>query len=331
MASRKLTQARRIGLLIVPSEAAAAWTEAALEAARTLGWAAEIFLDRFPAELTGPALLATESWPDLQAFAPDDLIVIVPDTDDALATAQWVHVEGERLRYVSHRFAEASMAAAVAGQVISAGVEEIHIPGLGVIRRAGEPRLRRRSSPSPVSIYDAVPPPIGATAIWPLDLFQFPGGRPDRSHEIDLTGRARVVLFGPYIELPAGRWRMTFDFEVASAKVVPLRIEWGSLNGETITSEKIRNSGRYRVVLERDWPGIEPAEIRLYLDHAVFDGQLKPLQCEVTRVVPQAPTAAASPSSVESGDDPHSPKNEVSPDSETGAPDAQQVTGQQAA
>ena len=51
---------------------------------------------------------------------------------------------------------------------------------------------------------------------WPLALFTCP----DTEHwrePIDLTGPARVIMYGPYLHLPAGQWVARVEFEIDGA------------------------------------------------------------------------------------------------------------------
>jgi hypothetical protein len=51
---------------------------------------------------------------------------------------------------------------------------------------------------------------------WPRETFctADQGGLPS-SGPLDLTGRARVIFYGPYLNLPPGRWTATATFEVS--------------------------------------------------------------------------------------------------------------------
>jgi hypothetical protein len=51
---------------------------------------------------------------------------------------------------------------------------------------------------------------------WPLDLFIRLDNRPPRA-PFELTGPARVLLFGPYLHLPVGDWVVRFEFEIDGA------------------------------------------------------------------------------------------------------------------
>src|SRR5579859_2657422 len=50
---------------------------------------------------------------------------------------------------------------------------------------------------------------------WPRNLFRW-GDVPDDEcpEQMDVTGQARVLAFGPFVELQAGDWRAVISYEV---------------------------------------------------------------------------------------------------------------------
>jgi hypothetical protein len=49
---------------------------------------------------------------------------------------------------------------------------------------------------------------------WPRDMFLASSDGPAYVGDVDLVGRARYIVWGPYLCLPAGAWRATIQFEV---------------------------------------------------------------------------------------------------------------------
>ncbi|MDE3177267.1 MAG: hypothetical protein KGM15_14285 [Pseudomonadota bacterium] len=52
--------------------------------------------------------------------------------------------------------------------------------------------------------------------IWPPELFYRQDGRAARS-AFDLTGPARILFYGPYMQLPIGNWIVRVEFEIDEA------------------------------------------------------------------------------------------------------------------
>lgn len=290
MAARRLVEPTRIGVLVPPSFFASAWIDAITSAARERGWLSDVFLDRLPADWASAprVVLVTEAWPDLLSFEPTHLAVLVPAVDDAVGHAKWGDSVIERLRHVSHRLSEASVAVQRADLVVEASAATIDLFDLGPVSsgQTGRPDAGPVGADAPLNLFCSLPPKVGASAVWPLDLFTMPTATltPEGALRMDITGRSRVLIYGPYIELPPGVWEVTFTFAVSSTNSVPFRFEWGSPHGEVIVSEKVSVSGIYEIALRRTWDAIEPAEIRIYLDHAIFDGQFDVIACRVARV-----------------------------------------------
>jgi hypothetical protein len=116
----------------------------------------------------------------------------------------------------------------------------------------------------------------GGAGWWSRDLFSY-GDRPDETcpELIDVTGRARILVFGPYLTLPAGRWRATVEFELCrdSAKR-PYLIEFGA--GADFSRVETRATGAQRatVSVEHQFAAPAPVEIRIWLARAAFHGSL---------------------------------------------------------
>lgn len=179
------------------------------------------------------------------------------------------------------------------GDVVDARAIEITVPGLGAIRRiAGPdagPRRALNATPDTLAIYDAMPPTTGLAAVWPLSLFfdlSGPiGAKADMG--IDLTGRARFILFGPYIDLPRGHWGVTFRFRFEGQSGVKphVSLDWGTQSSFVSQEFTLGASGWYEIKLERTWRSVEPAEFRLQLLRANFHGVLFDARIMVERLV----------------------------------------------
>lgn len=130
--------------------------------------------------------------------------------------------------------------------------------------------------------------------VWTPDLFTFPEGE----GAIDLTGRARIVVHGPYRVLEPGFWRIRVKVGVETEGFsVPLRFEWGGADDVTGETVHIKTPGLYEMSLDYDWPNGGHAALRLWVAQPVFAGRLRFLGAEVERLQDQSPPNQSSQSS----------------------------------
>jgi hypothetical protein len=102
---------------------------------------------------------------------------------------------------------------------------------------------------------------------------------------IDVTGPARILVFGPYAQLAPGRWRVTARFEVsAEAATRSYYVEFGQ--GADFEGVMLHPSGAgvYEMSLERTLAGKTTVELRLWLARAAFRGSLRFLQATAERL-----------------------------------------------
>lgn len=129
--------------------------------------------------------------------------------------------------------------------------------------------------------------PAHPEAMWTPALFSsdsriVPGGAPG---QLDLTGRPRYLISGPYIVLPAGRWRATYrlTFDEKGSRI-RFRIDWGTV--ENYVSEEFTpgRAGVFEVVQEYDWAEPAPCELRVIVTEGVFDGRMTFSGAQVSRI-----------------------------------------------
>lgn len=107
--------------------------------------------------------------------------------------------------------------------------------------------------------------------------------------ELDITGRPRILVYGPYLALPPGRWRARVRFLVdATAANKEFRLDWGAPHDFVSLPVTPPHAGVFEMDLERDWPTVDLGEVRLWLMEGAFDGVLHFLGAEVTYVGPVA-------------------------------------------
>ncbi|MDP3403358.1 MAG: hypothetical protein Q8S03_01635 [Brevundimonas sp.] len=92
---------------------------------------------------------------------------------------------------------------------------------------------------------------------------------------LDVTGRPRMLVWGPYVALPAGIWRAVIRFSVdASAAGRQFRIDWGTRTAcisEYVTPGR---PGQYEIALDWAFEETDAAEIRVILTEGCFTGTL---------------------------------------------------------
>jgi hypothetical protein len=118
--------------------------------------------------------------------------------------------------------------------------------------------------------------------VWEPDLFFTNEDRADGRlrpavRPIDVTGRARILIFGPYINLPPGAWSATivtaFSAETAGNSFV---VEVTA--GVQLGYERVQPAGEQVIEINLQFTIDEsisqPVEIRLISERAAFDGRL---------------------------------------------------------
>lgn len=277
----------RLAILLLPSAEAEQWSAAFRTAAQAAGWSYLTSISE--ASESGPAILATVIAAEIEAFTPDHRTVIHAPLPALIAHLDQ-GLEASTLRAAAFHLSRAAEIATLADQVIMPGERQVTLPGLGTVKLTGDAPCIP-SAPievNPLAIYETLPPPTGSRAEWPLRLFEIPEAvspSDNATPRLDISGLNRVFVFGPYIDLPPGRWAATFGFTLdTQGSSVPLHFEWGPDGDSTIAQERIRQPGVYEITLAREWTTPNPAEFRIYTQHPVFSGMLEPIGCEIHRV-----------------------------------------------
>lgn len=274
----------RLCVLITPSAAGIAWREAFAARAAQLGWTVGDFAIEDQIDTAG--LVFAHSRDQMLAFPCSQRAVIIDTTatdpeDPGLPAAP------DALIYRSQVLVQAELAAADGATVLNAARYTLNLPVMGVVeRREGAPyRIHPSVAESPLALFDDLAP--GTSATWGPRWFAYTSGYdgPEDAPMIDLTGRMRPVVHGPYIHLPAGRWRVDLRFTVDPERGhAPLLFEWGSGIEFCRLMTEIHQPGTYAVSLDRIWPVGEAAQLRIWPAHPVFQGLFGFQGCRVTRI-----------------------------------------------
>lgn len=278
----------RVCVVFLPSPVQAEWRLAFVQMAQAEGWSSyeqgqdvpsrsqqrtNIFINCFDADVA-------------ETYEPTVSVVVTESPDRALsaAMAEFGLDYEAALALTSMRFAKAAVLVENGAAVASATDPRIEIDGLGWVEqtRVCDGSL---ADASPIAFFSKLPLMPGTSATWPLALFHHAtvdSGRPIRTPCHDLTGRARPLLFGPYLPLPPGRWRTTVRFALYHASApVHLRFEWGGGAASSTEQYVLTEPGKYEISLEEHWPTVSPAELRIYLERAIFDGEFIVESCAV--------------------------------------------------
>ncbi len=118
--------------------------------------------------------------------------------------------------------------------------------------------------------------------VWEPDLFFTNEGGADGPPQpaigpIDVTGRARILIFGPYINLPRGPWSATI-VAAFSAETAGNSFVFEITAGTQLGYERVQPAGEQVVEINLqftiDDSISQPIEMRLISERAAFDGRL---------------------------------------------------------
>ncbi len=125
------------------------------------------------------------------------------------------------------------------------------------------------------------------SAVWsgPVLTWQKPPTHAGGFSSLDLTGRPRIIVYGPYFDMPQGRWKAVFTLSVDDyASRYLFRADWGGI--EDFISQEFRpqRPGVFEIEMVYDWatPGV--CEFRLLVMEGVFHGEISLSDLVVSRV-----------------------------------------------
>lgn len=296
-----MTSAHRLCVLQFPSPTEIAWTTAIRAHAESLGWTVHDLAvpSEWPASPGRSAVYFTTGIHGAEALDPTHWIVLTENTSTSaglvsgvLGVSQYSHAS---LVHTSIRLALSAKFASqnVQVEVLDARALWLDLPGLGRVEREAVDELDIETPEQrPLQIFDRLPIPIGASAEWEPEIFNYPvgqameGGTPD----MDLTGRARVLVFGPFVYLPEGLWTVSINLTVDPLNGrVPLRFDWGDEGDFVSHNVFVTKPGQYTITLARDWIAVTPAQIRIWLTQPLFQGRLSFEGCQISRAPDDTP------------------------------------------
>lgn len=290
---------RPLHILFAPSLREGPWRQAITAAAQAKGLSVGVWGGE-PADV----VLVDHLEPDqLDGLTPSEWVVL-GDAPEAGLTAYGDAYQ--EFPPAAHAWMAASKRLAMAATLVERGAPVLGMPAmalglprLGLVSQTitGIPEDNAGPTAPVLAMYQRLPPLMGARAVWSADRFNYPlrddplGGTP----RMDLTGRARTLMFGPYVWLPPGAWRATLKIMVdPEGGEVPLWFDWGCGEDVATVREMIDQAGFYSLTLDQVWTRPGAAQLRIVLSQAVFQGRMEVLDCQIERIEPPAPAEADS-------------------------------------
>lgn len=130
----------------------------------------------------------------------------------------------------------------------------------------------------PRSFPTQAPALLSSPARWDRKIFRTLE-TPDKvcPEVIDITGRARCLIYGPYVQLAQGLWRATVSFELCEeAARRSFTVQLGSLKSGFATVELPQGvPGRHDVEVLQNVSDGEAVEVRVWVKTAAFHGELR--------------------------------------------------------
>lgn len=146
-----------------------------------------------------------------------------------------------------------------------------------------EPPEAERGTPRPavsvaLGMYRLGRPRPGTTVTWSERLFTYDKNSCVEDAPLgvlDVTGRPRTLLYGPYLALPPGRWKANVRFAIDNdAAGRELRFDWG-LGGDFVSHTELPGTGGvYEVEVHHTVDEVGPWQFRVLLMEGAFDGRL---------------------------------------------------------
>ncbi|ADL02583.1 hypothetical protein [Brevundimonas subvibrioides] len=279
-----MTAAIRMYVVHLPSPTQSAWQVALVEDATRAGW--DVFsltADEVPTFREGVHALIQGVDGGLIPADATTAFILAGSPQAAVDTLIQLHHLDQKtaLNSVAWWFAQAAEAATHAVPM-NADADCLTFPGLGEVRRAEAATLSPTAVGDPLAVYASLPPPIGATATWPIELFHWESG-PEPGFT-DLTGKRRLIQHGPYLLLSSGTWTAEIVFELSMDRAfTQLRFDWGDGTDIVETSQRLSSAGVYSVSLTKAWTRPTTTELRIWLDRSMFDGSLRIRSTKVSR------------------------------------------------
>ena len=285
---------RPLHVLFTPSIREGLWAEAIREAAQAKGLSVA-FWGEGEADVVIAHHMSIEKVVQIE---PREWVIMADTPAAALVSYGDAYKEyppaGQALTAASHRFASAAWLAERGAPVLGQPAMAVSLPKLGMVSQRPLDIPANEAGPleSALSMYEGLPVRVGARSVLPPECFAFPtGGQADGGpSRIDLTGRDRLLMDGPYMLLPPGLWRATLKMAIdPQGRDVPLALDWGEAHDMVSVEETVEQAGFYSVSLDRLFESAGTAVLRISLTQPLFQGTLEVVECAIERLPDPAP------------------------------------------
>jgi len=277
----------KLHVFIQPSPYENPWKDAVLNAASSQGWRVTSLAEAGTAADTDKCLLLSS---EIEPILPDAITVAIVAFEDGPGFLKDIgFTEHDALRRSAHFLAYASEIAVQNGAVFDASREVLALPYIGEVSRGATPSApASRLNLDALDIYRSLPPFVGAEASWEPYLFAYDSDRAvlklGAQKEVDLTGRARLLIFGPQITLSPGLWKIHAHVLVdPEGSRSCLTVSWGNSKEQTTRTTEIATPGVYQISLYTDWKVSSEAELKIASSRPHFRGSVKFLNASVSR------------------------------------------------
>ena len=284
-------------IVVAPIEGWDRWIAAIQHAASQAGLDTVIATnadDLEAARPNGDRILVTHDASLVGLLQARQRVAMLTDVSNALS---WACVNGHALGPTVVSISRSMALAGLLGQLLKADASSGSIalwPGF-VLDVQPDPLARIGEAPGEAesAAAEALSVLSGAGSLpaarWREPLFHYDQKLADRPNPavIETSGRARALVWGPYIHLPAGVWRVTARFSVENgAEAHQFRAEWGTPEPTLYSSHAFRpgREGIFEIVIEYKWLDVAPAEFRMIQTEGSLGGTFTFMGLQLERV-----------------------------------------------
>lgn len=284
-------------IVLTPSVDHEAWLKALLKAAMSVGRElVSVMAPPGPRSRDLPPVLYVTPDASLVADAdPSTVVVIMPQPETAAEATGLLYS-----LHLPHSMFHASMLLARATALdpkariltasqLSRNPPSIELfPGLDVEPPVAERGPSRPAVAGALGLFRTGRPQVGTTVAWSERLFTYDGkscidGAP--IGVLDVTGRPRTLLYGPYFTLTPGRWKTVMRFAVDDdAAGHEFRFDWGLGSDFVSQSATPAGGGIYEIELEHAVSELGPWQFRILLMEGAFEGHMTFQGGHITRL-----------------------------------------------
>lgn len=230
--------------------------------------------------LTADPVPAPDGWDEI-------CLVASPSLGAAFLTALGFN-RTDSVRRVATFLAYASDAQTRGATIIDSQNVVMSVAGLGELRRS-LPNFDANDDIQSLDIYRSLPVTTGARASWATSLFAYGSYGSALALEtdplVDITGRARILVFGPQIALPPGKWKLKVVFLCdPDIGTTCLQMSWGYGHDRQELWADIDARGEYVVEMTHEWSKVAESEFIIMSAQPHFSGAIKIVSIEVERL-----------------------------------------------